>query len=127
MGPIAENLEAKEGRFSWLPNEVLALPYIQPTNTYEIEIVGVSKEGVVARVISAPFGILGTEEVSGAAPNPESFSQNQLNVSDVSRALSNYLVLPLKDGSLDLNKDEVVNELDLFLIRQNLILRGIIK
>ena len=127
LGSIAQNLEAKEGRFEWVPKDTLALHYIQLTNTYEIEITGVSKDGLVTKTVSAPFGILGTEEIIGEPPNPESFGQNQLNVTDISRALTNYLVLPLKDKSLDLNKDEVVNELDVFLIRQNLLIRGVIK
>lgn len=127
LGPINQNLEAADGQFQWQPKDTLALPYIQPTNTYQIEIIGVSKEGVVTKVSSAPFGILGSEDITGSPPSTETFSQNQLSVSDVSRALSNYLVLPLKDGSLDLNKDEAINELDLFLIRQNLLMRGVVK
>jgi hypothetical protein len=127
LGPIAQNLQAEEGQYSWQPKETLALPYIQLTNIFRIELIGISKDGAVAKTISAPFGILGTEEVTGTSPNPEAFSKNQLTVLDASRALSNYLVLPLKDKSLDLNKDEAINELDLFLIRQNLLMRGVVR
>lgn len=127
LGPIAQNLDAEIGQFAWKPIDTLALPYIQLTNTFKIELEGISKDGVSAKAISAPFGILGTEEVTSTPPNPETFAQNQLTILDASRALSNYLVLPLKEKSLDLNKDEAINELDLFLIRQNLFLRGVIK
>lgn len=127
LGPLGQNIEAKEGKFRWLPSDILALPYIQLSNTYQVEIVGVSKNGAVSKVVSGPFGILGTEEIAGGLPNPQSFAQNQLSVVDFSRALGSYLVLPLKDSSLDLNKDGVVNELDLFLIRQNLLGRGVVK
>lgn len=127
LGSIAQNPEARLGEFNWQPQDTLALHNIQPTNTYKIEITGISKDGIVAKKLSAPFGISGMEEVTGSPPNPETFAQNQLNVSDFSRALTNYLVVPLKDQSLDLNKDGVVNQLDLFLIRQNLLGRGIIR
>lgn len=127
LGSIAQNLEARSGEFSWQPQDTLALHNIQPANTYKIEITGISKDGIVAKKLSEPFGILGVEEITGSPPNPETFSQNQLNITDFSRALTDYLVVPLKDQSLDLNKDGVVNELDLFLIRQNLLQRGIIK
>jgi len=127
LGPISQNLMATEARFKWQPDESLALPYVQLTNTFQIEILGISKDGVVSRVLSGPFGIVGTGEANGSPPSLESFSQNQLSVSDASRGLSNYLILPIKDKSVDLNKDEVVNELDLYLIRQNLLMRGVIK
>ena len=127
LGPISQNLDAQDGQFLWNTEDTLALPYIQLSNIFRIELIGMSEEGEVAKILSGPFGILGTEEVIGSPPNPEVFSQNQLNVSDVSMALTNYLVLPLKEKSLDLNKDEVINELDLFLIRQNLLMRGVIK
>jgi len=127
LGPIAQNLDAQDGQFVWNPSDTLALPYIQLSNSFRIEITAVSEDGKVTKVASGPFGILGTQDVQGSPPSSEVFSQNQLGITDVSRLLSNYLVLPLKDLSLDLNKDEVVNELDLFLIRQNLLQRGVIK
>lgn len=127
LGSIAQNIEAKDGKFSWIPTEAIALAYIQPANTYELEIVGVSKDGKVAEVNSGPFGLLGTEEVQGTPPSPESFNQNQLSVADASRILSNYLAVPIQDGSLDFNNDGVINELDWYLLRQNLLIRGIIR
>lgn len=127
FGPIAQNLEAVTGRLDWQPKNSLALHYIQPANTFEVEIIGVSKDGKVVKVLSGPFGLLGSETVSGNPPSEEAFMQNQLTVTDASRALTHYLALPLKDASLDLNKDGAINELDLFLIRENLLVRGIIK
>lgn len=127
FGPIAQNLEANVGQFSWLPQDSLAVAYIQLANTYQFEITGVSKNGEVAKATSGPFGILGLEEVTGSSPNWETFIQNQLSVNDASRLLSEYLVLPLEDKALDFNRDDVINELDFFLLRQNLFQRGIIK
>lgn len=127
FGPIAQNLEANVGQFSWLPQDSLAVAYIQLANTYQIEITGVSKNGEVAKISSGPFGILGLEEVTGSSPNWETFAQNQLSVNDASRLLSGYLVLPLEDKALDFNRDEVINELDFYLLRQNLFQRGIIR
>lgn len=127
VGPIAQNLKAETGKLEWKPQETLALPYIQPANTYQIEIVGLSKDGKVLKTMSAPFGILGENKTSGSIPSSEVFSQNHLTIPDVSRALTNFLISPLKDMSLDLNKDGLINDLDLFLIRQNLLGRGVIK
>lgn len=127
LGPVVQNLEAETGTFEWRLQDTLALHYVQPANVFEIEVVGVSGDGKVAKALTGPFGILGSEQVSNTPPNMQAFAQNQLSIEDVSRALSNYLTSPLKDASLDLNKDGVINELDLFLIRQNLLLRGIIK
>jgi hypothetical protein len=81
----------------------------------------------VAQTRTGPFGIIGTEAVSGSVPSGASFNQNQLKVTDVSRLLAGYLVEPLKDASLDLNKDSVLNDLDLYLMKQNMLLRGVIK
>lgn len=127
FGPVAQNLEGKEGKFTWLPKDSLALPYVQLANTFQIEIVGVSKDGEAAKIISGPFGILGVDEVAGSPPNPEAFFQNQLSLDDASRLLSDYLVLPLEDKALDFNRDDVINELDFYLLRQNLLQRGIIR
>lgn len=127
FGPITQNLDAKSGRFSWKPQDSLALPYIQLNNTFMIEIVGIGKKGEVTKVMTGPFGILGQEEVTGKAPNPEVFLVNSLTIKDSSRLLSNYLVLPLQDKALDFNRDDVINELDFYLLKQNLLGRGIIR
>ncbi len=127
LGPITQNIEASVGTFAWQPRDTLALHHIQPANNFQIEIAGISEDGKTVKVLSGPFGILGTEQVLSSPPDPETFSQNQLSIADVSRVLTNYLVQPLKDASLDLNRDGVINELDLFLIRQNLLIRGVIK
>ena len=127
LGTVGQNIEASEAKFTWQPKETLGLHYIQPSNTYEIEIVGISEDGEVAQTRTGPFGIMGTEEVTGSVPSGASFAQNQLTVMDVSRLLAGYLTEPLKDASLDLNKDGVLNDLDLFLIKQNMLLRGVIK
>jgi hypothetical protein len=127
LGSLGQNLKSDTGKFQWQPKDTLALHYIQPVNTYEIELIGLSKDGTTIKTTSGPFGILGIEEVSGIAPNVETFSKNQLTITDASRSLTNFLVSPLKDSSLDLNKDGLINDLDLFLIRQNLLGRGVIK
>lgn len=127
LGPVAKNLEAKSGRYTWNPQESLSLPYIQPANSFMIEITGFGKKGERARAITGPFGIAGVENVSGSPPNPEVFYVNSLSVEDASRLLSAYLVLPLEDKSLDFNNDDVINDLDLYLLRQNLLRRGVIK
>lgn len=125
--PIAQNLEAKSGKFTWKPQDSLPLPYIQPANTFMIEVVGIGKNGESSGAITGPFGILGTEEVKGSPPSDEVFSVNPLTIDDASRLLSNYLVSPLADKSLDFNKDEVINDLDFYLLRQNLAGRGVIR
>lgn len=127
QGPIVQNLEAGAGKFDWRIQDTLALHYIQPANVFEIEVIGVSEDGKVAKALSGPFGILGSEQVPNTPSGGQVSAQNQLKVIDVSRALTNYLVSPLKDAALDLNKDGVINALDLFLIRQNLLSRGVIK
>lgn len=127
FGPIAQNLEANLGQFFWQPQDSLPVAYIQLANTYQIEITGVSKNGEVTKTSTGPFGILGLEEVTGSTPNWETFSQNQLSINDASRLLSGYLVLPLQEKALDFNRDDVINELDFFLLRQNLVGRGVIK
>lgn len=127
FGPISQNIDAKTGKFTWNPKDTLSLPYIQAGNTYEIEIVGIGKNSQSVKSIAGPFGILGQEEVTGATPNSQTFLANGLTVDDASRLLSNYLILPLADKSLDLNKDGAINELDFYLLKQNLSARGIIK
>lgn len=127
FGPISQSIDASKGKFTWQPQESLALPYIQLSNTYQIEIIGASKTGETVKTLSGPFGIVGTEDVAGGLPDPQAFSQNQLTISDASRILSNYLVSPPKDKSLDLNNDNVINGLDFYLLRQNLLGRGLIK
>lgn len=127
FGPIAQNLDSDLGKFTWNPQDSLALPYIQSANSFRIEITGEGKNKEQTSSITGPFGIVAQEQVSGAPPNPEVFSVNSLTIDDASRLLSNYLVLPLKENSLDLNKDAVINELDFFLLRQNLIGRGVVK
>ncbi len=127
FGTIAQNIEASEGKYNWLPQTSLGVPYIQPANSYEIEIIGFSKAGEVVRATSGVFGIQGTTEVSGVVPAGPSFEQNQLGVNDISRALSSFLTDPITDASLDLNKDGLINDLDIYLIKLNLIFRGIIK
>lgn len=127
FGPIAQNLEASAGRFTWQVKDSLPLAYIQYANTYALEITGVSRIGQATKIQAGPFGIVGLEEVVGGPPSPEAFNQNQLTITDASRLLSSYLVFPLKDQSLDFNKDEVVNELDFYLLRQNLLTRSVIK
>ena len=112
FGPIAQNLEAAKGQFSWQPGESLAVPYIQLANTYQIEMTGVSKNGDTVKSETGPFGILGSEEIPGIVPNRDTFAQNQLSISDASRLLTDYLVLPLKNKALDFNRDDVINELD---------------
>lgn len=127
FGPVAQNLDAKVGKFTLVPQEVLSLPYIQLSNTYQLEITGVSKNGEAVKIVSGPFGILGMDTVTGGPPDAVTFAQNQLSVNDVSRLLSFYLVLPLQDKSLDLNRDDVINELDFFLLKQNLYSRGVLR
>lgn len=127
FGPISQNLDPKTGKFTWKPQDSLALPYIQLANTYMIEIVGIGKNGEAVRGMTGPFGIIGQEEVAGSAPNPEVFQVNSLTIDDVSRLLSNYLILPAQDKALDFNRDEVINELDFYLLKQNLVNRGVIK
>lgn len=127
FGPISQNLEGSIGKFIWQPKETLAVPYIQLANTYQIEITGVSKSGEVAKSETGPFGILGLEEVSGTVPSWETFVQNQLSINDASRLLSDYLILPLENKALDFNRDDVINELDFYLLRKNLLGRGVIK
>jgi len=70
---------------------------------------------------------LGSEEIPGIVPNRDTFAQNQLSISDASRLLTDYLVLPLKNKALDFNRDDVINELDFYLLKQNLLQRGIVK
>lgn len=127
FGPLTQNLDAKSGKYSWKPQDSLALPYIQLANTYMIEIVGIGKNGQVSKAMTGPFGIIGQEKVAGKAPNPEVFLVNSLSIADASRLLSNYLVLPLQDKALDFNRDDVINELDFYLLKQNLLGRGVIK
>jgi hypothetical protein len=127
FGPVAQNLDAKEGKTALAPQEILPLPYIQLSNTYQLEVTGVSKNGEVVKITSAPFGILGLDEVAGTPPDAATFAQNQLSINDASRMMSFYLVLPLADKSLDFNRDDVINELDFFLFKQNLFNRGIIR
>lgn len=127
LGAIGQNIGAQEGKFSWAPKSSLGVPYVQPANSYEIEVIGVSEDGEVARATSGLFGIVGTEEVKGFVPSGVNFEQNQLQVSDISRALTNFVTEPLLEASLDLNKDGIINDLDIYLIQLNLRLRGIIK
>ena len=127
FGPIAQNLEAAKGQFSWRPEDSLSVPYIQLANTYQIEMTGVSKNGDTVTSETGPFGILGSEEIPGIVPNRDTFAQNQLSISDASRLLTDYLVLPLKNKALDFNRDDVINELDFYLLKQNLLQRGIVK
>lgn len=127
FGTIAQNIESSEGKYNWAPQSSLGVPYIQQANSYEIEIVGFSKDGEVVRAASGVFGIQGIQDAIGTVPDGPSFEQNQLTVNDLSRALSGYLTEPVADPSLDLNKDGVINDLDLYLVKLNLILRGIIK
>ncbi len=127
FGPIAQNIDSIAGKYSWKPQDSLSLPYIQFANTFQIEITGVSKTGAFSAVISGPFGIVGVDDVSGTAPSLQAFSANSLSITDASRLLSNYLILPLKEKALDFNKDDVINGLDFYLLRQNLLGRGIVK
>ncbi|MBI2593227.1 hypothetical protein HYW44_01115 [Candidatus Daviesbacteria bacterium] len=124
---VAQNLDAKSGKFTWKPQESLPLPYIQPANTFMIEVVGIGENGESSKATTGPFGILGVEEVKGGPPSAEVFSVNPLTIDDASRLMSNYLVSSLADKSLDFNRDEVINDLDFYLLRQNLLGRGIIK
>lgn len=127
FGPIAQNLDAKTGKYTWQPQSTLAVAFIQLSNIFQIEITGVSKTGEEVKSVSAPFGIIGQDSVSGSTPSAEIFAQNQLTIDDASRQLSDYLVTPLADPALDLNKDGVINGLDFYLLRQNLLGRGVIK
>lgn len=127
FGPVAQNLDSDLGKLTWNPQDSLALPYIQSANFFSIETVGSAKNKEETRSITGPFGIVAQEQVSGAPPNAEVFDVNPLTVDDASRLLSNYLVLPLKENSLDLNKDGIINELDFFLLKQNMLGRGVIK
>lgn len=127
FGPITQNLDPKSGKFPWQPKNSLALPYIQLANTYMIEIIGLGRNGELAKALTSPFGIVGQEEAVGEAPDPEAFFAKQLSIDDASRLFSNYLVFPMQDKTLDFNRDEVINELDFYLLRQNLAGRGIIK
>ena len=52
-GPVAENLDARDAQYSWNPKDSIALPYIQLTNTFRIELVGVSSESVYSKTLES--------------------------------------------------------------------------
>lgn len=126
FGPIGQNIP-NSGNFSWTIPDNLPLAYIQYGNTFKLRIVGVSKSGESAEATAGPFGILGLEQIPGGVPSDEALSSNPLTIGDGSRLLSNYLIFPFNDKSVDLNKDEAVNDLDFYLLRKNLLGRGVIK
>ncbi len=126
-GPIGENVDPATGKYTWNPQDSLSIPYIQSANTFSIEIVGLGKDGETVRAHTGPFGLVGSDTVSGLAPNLTLFLQNQLSVADASKLLANYLGSPVADKALDFNRDDIINELDFYLLKQNLTGRGIIK
>ncbi len=125
FGEIASNF-TNPSRYEWSPQTTLLLPYITLSNTYEIEVTGVSKKGEEIKIRSeGPFGILAREEIIFTLPGESPEGEN-FGITDASLLLSQF-DKQLDQSRVDLNKDGGVNQLDLWLLRKLLLSKGIIK
>ncbi len=124
LGPIAQNI-VNTGRFSWQPDQTVTIPYLQTGSYFQIEVVGRDKLSQELKKLSGQFGI--TTEQSQVTEGGEFNISSEFTIRDISKQLSNYQQKTLDDPSLDLNKDEVINDLDLYLLRESLLRNSIIK
>lgn len=122
-GIIAQNIP-NTGRFTWTPSLSIPLPMVVPQNTYALQITSRLKDGQeVLSEVSGPFGLISNPDgkiVSSAASsiNPT----DSLGISDSSLMLRAWGT-DQSGSPLDLNRDNMINYLDWYLLRKELFVK----
>lgn len=125
FGEIAFNF-TNNNHYDWSPQTTILLPYITPLNTYEVEITGTNKKGQEFTTRSqGPFGILVKEDIKFSTPSAD-LNGGNFGINDASLLLSQF-GKELDQSKVDINKDGVVNQLDLWLLRQYFTINNIIR
>jgi hypothetical protein len=123
FGPLTQNI-VNTGKFSWKPDQTVLIPYLQSDNNFQIGIIAQDKQGNQVTGMSGKFGL--TTEQDQVTSGQTFMLNTDLTVRDASKILSNYNVNQLTEPALDLNRDGVINDLDLFLLRESLFRRDLI-
>lgn len=138
LGQIASNI-ANNGQYTWNPQDTLPIGFINPYNTFQIEVSADEDGQVISGQSNGPFGINMSKELDSEATSSAQFltssieeasdlnQDGKLNLTDLSLLFSNYnKQLGGDTKRFDLNQDGGVNDIDLwylmnFLIKNNVI------
>jgi len=124
LGPVAQNI-ANSGKYTWIPDQTVMIPYLQTDNSFQIEVIARDKEGRQVSQMSGQFGL--TTQQSEVTQGSNFTINRELSMRDASKILSGYNIKPLSDQTLDLNQDGVINDLDFYLMRADMLRKNIIK
>jgi hypothetical protein len=124
LGPIAQNI-VSTGKYTWQPDQTVMIPYLQQDNSFQIEITARDKAGNKVSQMSGQFGLT-TQQDEVTLGNNFVINSN-LTIRDASKILSSYNIKPPQDQSLDLNQDGIINDLDLYLMRAEMLRKNIIR
>lgn len=129
FGRLISDIPAS-GEFGWEPTTSLPLIYINNKSVFYIELRGKDSEGKELLVAKGqPFSLSLDPSIStsGAALTyPGGQSEITLDIGTFSRLFSNYDRADF-DDSVDLNSDGVVNDIDLWILRNIMIAGKIIQ
>ena len=133
LGRIA-SLPAALGQVDFRPSDVLLPTFITPTNTYQVEIEGLGDSGerLVDRS-AGPFAIVASDVRSAEASQSANLAQRGgdanrdgvVDLTDLSILLKSYGRPENLDLGVDLNGDGLVNDVDLYLMR-NLLFKNVL-
>lgn len=136
LGKISSNI-VSGGAFLWNPQNTLVLPYANVENTFQIVVTALDKNGNVATgSTDGPFGIITDNKiVQKIATASARLSFDNLDINgggaldpeDLSIILSNFGRKILTNPKTDINRDGVVNELDLWMLKKSMLESNIIK
>lgn len=139
LGQIASNI-ANNGQYTWNPQDTLPIGFINPYNTFQIEVSADEDGQVVSGQSNGPFGITTSKDVNSEATASTQFlstsieeasdvnHDGKVNLTDLSLLFSNYnKQLNSSNKMIDLNQDGGVNDIDLWYLMNFLIKNSVIK
>lgn len=134
LGKIGSNLP-NTGVFSWVPEQSLPVVFINSNNTFQIQISGQTKSGVVVSDQSdGPFGIAlnPSQNLQSSTISTEEavdFNKDKkVDFTDLSLLFANYnKPFDSNRAKFDLNKDSAVNDIDLYFLMNFLVKNSLIQ
>lgn len=134
LGSIATN-PPNNGFFSWNPSSSLLIPYVNPQNTYQVKVIGTTKDGQkIESPPSGPFSFQADNNLLIVATPSATLIQNIGLIKDnppaiyktISEFFSSFNQKEFRNKLYDLNSDGVLNGIDLWILRNILIQNGVI-
>lgn len=135
LGSIASP-SATLGEITVKPSDYILPTFVTPDNTFKIKISSSGSDGSTLSDLSrGPFAITTTDSLARDSFKAAIFARRggdgnedgKIDLFDASILLSNYGIKENPGLGVDLNGDQAVNDVDFFLLRNEMIQRGLIK